>query len=67
MHYNDPGLRPVAILRAVMHDPKAAIEDRVRAAAALKEIEPHGPPKPALTIRIQCNSDDDVRMALGVV
>ncbi len=63
MHYNDPGLRPVEFLRAVMHDPKADIHDRVTAAAAPMEIEPHGPPKPVLTINIQCFSDDEVQAA----
>jgi len=65
MHYNDPGLRPVEFLRSVMHDPKADIHDRLRAAIALLEIEPYGPPKPVLTIKIQCVTDDDMHAALG--
>ena len=63
MHDNDPDLGPVGFLRAVMHDPQVDIHDRVRAAAALMEIEPHGPPKPSLTIQIQCMTDEDVRLA----
>jgi hypothetical protein len=53
MHYSDPGLRPVEFLRSVMHDAKADIHDRLRAAIALLEIEPYGPPKPSLTIKIE--------------
>jgi hypothetical protein len=53
MSYDDPGLRPVEFLRQVMHDPKADIRDRVKAATALLDIEPHGPPKPVLTFRLE--------------
>lgn len=63
MHYNDPGLRPVEFLRAVMHDPKADIADRVRAATALLAIEPYCPPQPTVLIRITGISDDDMQAA----
>ena len=47
-----------------MHSRDVTIEDRVKAASALLEIEgPDGPPKPALVIQIQCISDDDMRAA----
>lgn len=61
MHYDDPNLRPKDFLYAVMHDRSAPIADRVHAASALMYIEPHGPPKPSLTIQITCFSDDDMR------
>ena len=57
MHYDDPGLRPVEFLRAMMHDRNAPIADRVRAATSLLEIEPHGPPKPSLTFRLQVSPE----------
>ena len=59
--YNDPNITSKEFLYAVMHDPKVDIVDRVKAAAALMEIEPHGPPRPSLTIQIQCISDDDMK------
>ena len=61
--YNDPNITSKEFLYAVMHDPKVDIVDRVKAAAALMEIEPHGPPRPSLTIQIQCISDDDMHAA----
>ena len=63
MHYNDANLSAKAFLRCVMHDQKVDIVDRVKAAAALLDIEPHGPPKPSLTIKIECISDDDMHTA----
>jgi hypothetical protein len=57
MHYDDPGLRPVEFLRCIMHDRNAPIADRVRAATALMEIEPNGPPQPSLTIRLQVSPE----------
>jgi hypothetical protein len=51
--YNQQNLTAVEFLRAVMRDPSVAIEDRLRAASALLEIEgPDGPPKPSLTITL---------------
>ena len=55
--YNQPDITDTEFLRAVMHDPKVAIEDRVRAAIALLEIEPHGPPRPSLTIQINATQE----------
>jgi hypothetical protein len=57
MHHDDPGLRPVEFLRAVMHDRNAPIADRVKAASAPMDIEPNGQPKPSLTFRIEVPQD----------
>jgi hypothetical protein len=59
--YNNPNITSTEFLREVMRSRDVAIEDRVKAASALMEIEPFGPPKPSLTIQIQCISDDDMR------
>ena len=62
MHYNDQNLSAVEFLHCVMRSSDVAVEDRLKAAQALLEIEgPDGPPKPSLTIQIQCISDDDMR------
>jgi hypothetical protein len=50
--YNDSNITPTQFLREVMHDVSANIADRITAAGHLLAIEPHGPPKPTLTIRI---------------
>jgi hypothetical protein len=63
MHRNDPN-SATSFLRNIMHDRTAAIEHRVQAAIALLAVEgPDGPPKPSLTIQIQCISDDDMHTA----
>ena len=39
MHYNDPDIRAMDFLTAVMRDPSVSIADRVHAAQAITQVE----------------------------
>ena len=51
-HYNDPDLSCTAFLYACMRDRELPLPDHIKAAGALMELEPDGPPKPSLVIKI---------------
>jgi hypothetical protein len=47
-----PGREALNFLYAVMRDPTAPLEARIRAAGELMWLEPDGPPTPAYTLNI---------------
>lgn len=61
--YNRPNLSPEQFLYEVLHSPDVAVEDRIRAAAALAEIERLGLARPTLVIQIPNFPDaEELRM-----
>src|SRR5215813_1452502 len=56
---DDPHLSATEFLYSVMRDSTQPIRDRIKAASKLLALEPHGPPRPSLTIVIQPSQDPD--------
>jgi hypothetical protein len=53
MARDDLNVLPKDFLYTVMRDPTADIADRVKAASALIQIEPNGPPRPSVLVRLE--------------
>ena len=62
MHHDDPHIRPKDFLYACMRDKSLPLKCRIKAAGHLMRIEPHGPPQPAFTLKIECCPHEDFPM-----
>ena len=62
MTRDDPGISPIAFLYACMHDKSLPLTQRIKAAGKLLAIEPHGPPPPSFTIKIECCPHEEFPM-----